>query len=163
DRWRPMAAPIGVDDGYAMNAFPQTAIWTGSEVLVWGIMEAHPEGDHNLLSDRGARYDPLTDAWRATSSANAPASVVGKKHAFWTGQSMLIWGGEGCGGRCGDGAAYDPTSDTWVPLPNDGAPSARSRQSAIWTGQELLVWGGTDGTKFLSDGARFNPNTGKWT
>lgn len=42
----------------------------------------------------------------------------------------------------GSGAAYDPGTSTWVPLPRvpaipwDGA-------SAAWTGRQLLVWGST--------------------
>jgi hypothetical protein len=40
-----------------------TAIWTGSEMIVWG-------GD---FTNTGGRYNPSTDSWTATSLTNAPA------------------------------------------------------------------------------------------
>ena len=45
----------------------QTAVWTGSEMIVWG-------GYTNGIDlDDGGRYNPSTDSWMATSATNAPA------------------------------------------------------------------------------------------
>ena len=44
-----------------------TAIWTGSEMIVWGGEPVHP------LSNTGGRYNPSTDSWTATSTTNAPS------------------------------------------------------------------------------------------
>ena len=44
-----------------------TAVWTGSEMIVWG-----GHGDFDLLGyyfNTGGRYDPGTDSWTATSTA----------------------------------------------------------------------------------------------
>lgn len=49
---------------------------------------------------------------------------------------MLLWG-------LGGGVAYDPSADTWRPLPE--APFTREFASYAWTGTELLVWGGATG------------------
>src|SRR6185436_238044 len=38
-----------------------TAVWTGSVMIVWG-------------GNGGARYDPATDTWTATSTVNAPSA-----------------------------------------------------------------------------------------
>src|SRR5205823_7360140 len=43
-----------------------TAIWTGSEMIVWG------GGTASGTLNTGARYDPSIDSWTATSTTNAP-------------------------------------------------------------------------------------------
>lgn len=61
--------------------------------------------------------------WRTVAAA--PLSGRFLPAAAWTGTEMLVWGGAGCQGACSgpgirahaDGAAYDPTTDTWRPLP----------------------------------------------
>jgi hypothetical protein len=62
----------------------------------------------------------------------------------------------------GDGAAYDPATDTWTPLPSAGAPSARTDAAAVWTGSELVVVSGLGASGPLADGAAYDPSTGRW-
>jgi galactose oxidase-like protein len=64
------------------------AVWTGSEMIVWGGF------DGNSFLNTGGRYDPSTDSWTATSTTNAP-SARGGHTAVWTGSEMIVWGGEG--------------------------------------------------------------------
>jgi N-acetylneuraminic acid mutarotase len=89
---------------------------------------------------------------------------------------MLVWGG--FGGIMGndtnrnDGAAYNPETDSWRPIPRRNAPAARFDHSAVWTGKEMLVWGGyTDSHAryggghapgFLNSGGRYDPATDTW-
>src|SRR4029079_18734721 len=47
-----------------------TAVWTGSEMIVWG------GSDENLEINTGGRYNPSTDSWTATSTTNAPEPRV---------------------------------------------------------------------------------------
>src|SRR5438876_3819498 len=50
----------------AARAF-HTAVWTGSEMIVWG-------GFNNGSNfNTGGRYNPSTDSWTATSTTGAPA------------------------------------------------------------------------------------------
>ena len=63
-----------------------TAVWTGSEMIVWGGY------DVNTISNTGGRYDPSTDSWTATSTTNAPEARYGHT-AVWTGSEMIVWGG----------------------------------------------------------------------
>jgi len=63
-----------------------TAVWSGSEMIVWG----GNDGFGNL--DIGGRYDPSTDSWTATSTTNAP-SARSQHRAVWTGTEMIVWGG----------------------------------------------------------------------
>ena len=48
--------------------YRHTAVWTGSEMIIWGGY-----GNGTGLNT-GGRYDPTTDSWTATSTANAPAA-----------------------------------------------------------------------------------------
>src|SRR5439155_20741748 len=41
-----------------------TAVWTGSEMIVWG-------GSNSNYLNTGGRYNPSTDSWTATSTTNA--------------------------------------------------------------------------------------------
>src|SRR5437762_304810 len=63
-----------------------TAVWTGSEMTVWG-------GFNNSLSlNTGGRYNPGTNSWIGTSITHAP-SARSYHTAVWTGSEMIVWGG----------------------------------------------------------------------
>jgi hypothetical protein len=62
-----------------------TAVWTGSEMLVWGGYGA------SFFND-GGRYNPAGNSWTAMTTTGAPAAR--QYHtAVWTGSEMLVWGG----------------------------------------------------------------------
>ena len=65
-----------------------TAVWTGSEMIVWGGGASGP-----TYLNTGGRYNPSTDSWTATSTTNAPGARSGHT-AVWTGSEMIVWGGE---------------------------------------------------------------------
>src|SRR5207248_4062650 len=80
---------------------------------------------------------------------------------------MLVWGGIGSNlewaQRTGNGARYQPETDTWSPISGEGAPTQWSSHSAVWTGRQMLVWGGFDrvaGT--VNTGARYDPAADTW-
>jgi len=62
--------------------------------------------------------------------------------ATWTGSRLFIWGGQNLAGALGDGALYDPKTDTWTMLPTTNAPSARVNAVAVTMNDKVLVWGG---------------------
>jgi N-acetylneuraminic acid mutarotase len=65
-----------------------TAVWTGTEMIVWGGIFCYPCTDFN----NGGRYNPGTDSWVPTGTANAP--FAREDHtAVWTGSDMIVWGG----------------------------------------------------------------------
>jgi N-acetylneuraminic acid mutarotase len=131
-----------------------TAVWTGSEVIVWG-------GTPGTLA--GGRYDPASDSWAATSTTNAPAPRT-RHAAVWTGTEMIVWGGllEGTAEATATatGGRYDPATNSWRSVSTNGAPSARSGHTAVWTGTEMIVWGGAG--QDLS-GGRYDPATDTWS
>src|SRR4029077_5200805 len=80
-----------------------TAVWTGSEMIVWGGTNFS-----NHLNT-GGRYNPGTDSWTATSTTNAP-SARARHTAVWTGSEMIVWGGSGDS----TGGKYNPITDSWT-------------------------------------------------
>jgi hypothetical protein len=156
-----------------------SGVWTGSRLLIWGGAdtgrtkvgdltlpgealtfpgeEDEESEDAKLLAD-GAAYDPARDVW--TPMAPGPLAARVGHVAVWTGREMLVWGGatlQESQVAFGDGAAYDPATDTWRSIPV--APvHAGARFTAVWTGKQMIIWGGTEG-----EGAAYDPATNRWT
>ena len=161
-----------------------TAIWTGTEMIVWGGR------DFNT----GGRYNPNTDSWTSTSTTNAPTGRYNHT-AVWTGSAMIVWGGTNgdtwfdTGGRYrpstdtwtatsravtggtyvhtavwtsremiiwagGVGGRYNPSINSWSTVSTTNAPSYRTEHTAVWTGSEMIVWGG-EGNGYLNTGGRY--------
>jgi N-acetylneuraminic acid mutarotase len=66
-----------------------TAVWTGSEMVVWG----GGDGGTGVFND-GGRYNPTGNSWTAMSTTGAPAARA-LHTAVWTGSEMIVWGGSG--------------------------------------------------------------------
>jgi hypothetical protein len=64
----------------------------------------------------------------------------GEMTVVWAESEMLVWGGDYCNFACAKGARFNPTTDEWVPMRNEGA-APRSMASGVWTGDKFLVWG----------------------
>lgn len=181
DEWRPMS-PEGAPAQRKHAAFE----WTGEELLVWGGQweEVHYDSLGRVESksyqsfNDGARYDPITNRWRAMASS--PLSARAYPWSCWTGEQLVVWGGFGEGFvPLDDGAVYDPATDTWRPITAEGAPSARARMGRTeWTGLHMIVWGGAaivpdalddDGEVGLDEftptrgGAIYDPVADVWT
>ena len=74
-----------------MPATNHTAIWTGSEMIVWGGYYQEPAATDRYVNT-GGRYNPSTDIWIATSTINAPDGRDSHA-AIWSGIEMIVWGG----------------------------------------------------------------------
>src|SRR5262245_13469839 len=102
------------------------AVWTGSEMLVWGGWTSSSEpvagSDfyYRTITDLpGERYQPGVGS-QVLSTVDAPTPTVGGV-VVWTGNEMIVWGGsyyvEGVGPYEVDtGARYDPAADHWTPM-----------------------------------------------
>ncbi len=137
------------------------AVWTGSEMIVWGGYGGE-FADRNL--NDGARYNPATDRWTAMTTTGAPCPR-NSYTLVWTGSEMIVWGGGGTvpPSYYGDGARYNPTTDTWTAMTSSGAPAGRLNHTAVWTGSEMIVWGGNPGgSPYYNSGGRYNPATDTW-
>jgi N-acetylneuraminic acid mutarotase len=148
DSWTPVSS-----GGAPTARFSHTALWTGSQMLVWG-----GSGLQGVVNT-GGRYDPAVDAWTPITTSGAPAARAGHT-AVWTGSTMIVWGGGfNTGGR------YDPIGDSWNATSLTNAPAGTSQNVAVWTGTRMIVWGGTPdgGFTFLTTGARYDPVGDAWT
>jgi N-acetylneuraminic acid mutarotase len=137
--------------------FFQTAVWSGSEMIVWG-------GDDNTnFFNTGGKYNPGTDSWTATSTLNAP---VGRQlhTAIWTGSEMIVWGGgDGMGNYLNTGGRYNPSTNSWTATSITNAPAARTQHTAVWSGSEMIVWGGDDATSNNTNtGGGYSPTGDSW-
>jgi hypothetical protein len=148
DSWLPIP-PVGAPS----PRYFHTAVWTGSEMIVWG---GYGEG---YWADGGA-YAPDV-GWRILPQA--PLSGRGAHSAVWTGSEMLVWGGQSC---CvtleNDGARYVPALDSWLPMATAEAPSVRFDHTAVWTGHAMIVWGGRGASWWLATGGIYRPDLDLW-
>jgi hypothetical protein len=158
DSWTPTAIPTTCNpeiDCAPAARQAHTAVWTGTEMIVWG---GDNFSSHGL--NTGGRYNPSTDTWTPTSLTNAPDGR--RDHtAVWTGSEMIVWGGGAGGvGTFDTGGRYDPSTGTWTATSTTNAPSARPGHTAVWTGNEMIIWSGDCG---CNTGGRYNPSTDSWT
>ena len=107
-------------------------------MIVWGGIGLDPG------LNTGARYNPSTDSWTATSTSNAPEGRA-LHTAVWTGSEMIVWGGYNI---FNTGGRYNPGSDSWIPTSTANAPSGRYCHTAVWTGSEMIVWGGATALEY---------------
>ncbi len=86
------------------SRFSQSAVWTGSELLMFGGAL-----DSTTTLDDGARLDPATGAWSALPASGRP--TLRREHsAVWTGSAMLVWGGS----TIVDGGTVDDDGGTFA-------------------------------------------------
>ena len=157
DSWQPMnvaGAPVKREHG-------GTAVWTGTEMLVFGGQTA------TALYGVGGKYNPTTDSWTSMSSSGAPEARA-YSATVWTGTEMLVGGGShswdaATGFETSTGGRYDPLADSWTPTSTVGVPQARAHPAGVWTGSELIVWGGYGDFATLNSGGRYDLATDSWT
>jgi hypothetical protein len=156
--------------------YGHSAVWTGSEMIVWGgdskpfffagtngLDGAAPEAvlpDPGPLNDGGI-YDPVANTWRPISKVNAPTPRAGHT-AIWTGSRMIVWGGSAPLPNVVGGGIYDPETDTWVRTSLVGEPSGRDSHTAVWTGSRMIVWGGFGIMDTVRSGGIFDPDANAW-
>ncbi len=104
----------------------QTAVWTGSELLVWGGFSI------NGLTDDGGIF-ALSDgvgSWR--DIAAAPITGTRTPATVWTGDELFVF--------TGAAAMYQPATDLWRQLAYPGVTPSHPL-AAAWTGSEIVVIG----------------------
>jgi N-acetylneuraminic acid mutarotase len=151
------------------------AVWTGTEMLVFGNQPNGPSSQEG-----GAlAYNPHTNRWHILATP-PPGMNLYASAAVWTGQRVVIFGGPNLGfspppspannngigsvsvSSLGVSASYDPHTNRWATVaafPLD----PRSFETATWTGREVVIWGGDDPAHLpLNNGAAYNPDTNRW-
>ena len=96
DAWESRENGVPLDARYS-----HSAVWTGSEMIVWGGLFS------GALND-GSRFNPAANRWVPLSATGAP-SARSQHTAVWTGSEMIVWGGT-YGPILNDGGLF---TDTW--------------------------------------------------
>ncbi len=149
-----------------------TALWTGSEMLVWGGSTYDSVAGNYTSLSTGGRYNAASNTWTAIAVAGAPTARYAHS-GVWTGSRMVVWGGFTFDGVAevyfDTGGRYDPVTNTWATTSLADAPSPRGSHTGVWTGSQMVIWGGyfydsgSGTTSRLNTGARYNPATDIWT
>jgi N-acetylneuraminic acid mutarotase len=98
-----------------------------------------------------------------------PLEFAARARAAYTafdGKLFIFGGADLNDNALGDGAIYDPATNTWKLISIDAnAPSPRRFASAVWTGSRILVFGGRAQTMSagFTNGAVYDPNADRWT
>ncbi len=115
--------------------------------------------DTNLIAAGYARMPGArvqTEEWQ---TLNSPTAIPGlqESSAVWTGTEMIVWGSVENGYATG-GGRYNPSNNSWVPIPTNGPPAAGFGHYAIWTGSEMILWG----VEPPSGSGVYNPQSNSW-
>ena len=131
DTWRPIST-IGAPMGRVVG----TAVWTGSEMIVWGgVNDAQARKglagfDPNRYVGTGARYNPATDTWTEMTLAGAP-SPRGATSGVWTGEGLLTFGGYN-GTHFNETWFYSPSRTLYPYVKNDTGSGVTQQITAAW-------------------------------
>lgn len=128
-----------------------SAVWTGSEMIVWGGFGG------GALAD-GGRYDLGSHTWTVLATNDLTPTARSGATAVWDGTDVVVWGGAAGFSWFSDGARFNPTTNAWLPLQTMDVPTGRTSHSAVWTGTQMIIWGGYNlGPGFLDDGGVWQP------
>jgi hypothetical protein len=126
NRWRSVpAAPIG--------ASGSIGVWTGQQVLVWGGTSTRNQGAEEYAQTQGASWDPRTGDWALIPQAPLTELDHFLATGAWTGRELVVVT------RTGEGAAYNPASESWRAIPPSGWGGWPGGLARVWTGRSLIV------------------------
>ena len=163
DTWQPTST--GVDSPSKRWSF-HTAVWTGSEMIVWG--GSNDDGYEGGLMDTGGRSTiPPRDSWTRHVDWRQLPRLRPTHTAVWTGRGDDRLGGHTIYIRADrSGGRYDPVTDSWLPM-STAIARERYDHTAVWTALEMIVWGGFDSIRTGAElptgtGGRYDPSTDAW-
>lgn len=134
-----------------------SAIWTGSQMIVWGGVNGA------TYYNTGGVYDPIANSWTATSTTSAPSGRENHT-AVWSGSKMIVWGGSAPSTFLDTGGLYDPVTNSWTATQTVSSPVARQYHTAVWSGTKMIIWGGIDyNNVLLNDGGLYDPVANSWS
>lgn len=144
-------------DGAPSPRHAHSAVWTGSQLIVWGGKDLRGE------LDDGAVFDLASRSWRPLPYPG-PSARAGHT-AVWTGTHMIV----ASGSRLEADRTVMPADLgilTLDALHSEGgawkietsAGLQRDKHLGVWTGEALLLWGGRAPTgRFTKQGFTYHP------
>ena len=114
---------------------PVAAVAAVVLLLVGVAVALRPGTDHRDQGHVEVGPNPVEGSW--APMATSPLSPREAAVSVWTGTEVIVWGGRVGNMALLDGAAYNPTMDTWRTIqPNSwGHPGAH----AVWAGDRMVV------------------------
>ncbi len=154
-------------------------VWTGEKLFVWGgVGEEAIEGagERAVVRGDGAMLDPATATWTPISADGAPCARSAAA-GIWTGSRVVVWGGlarqsgaanlycsKGTCDVAAGGALYDPVTDRWEPMSDEGAPWPRAGATVMMADGAVVVFGGTGtNARPVSSGGVYHPGSDSWS
>ncbi len=137
--------------------FAHSAVWTGSDMIVWG---GTTNGSPLSFFNDGGRFNLSSRTWSLTSTAGGPRARYSHT-AAWTGSQMVVWGGVTNTGYSGEGMRYNPGDNTWSSM-HPATGFQRAFHTVIWSGTSVVMWGGYNLNGWLNYGVQYNPTTDTW-
>lgn len=149
DIWEARSIPLDFQSTISFHIRSGSVVWTGSDFILWGgrkcIVPLSSGCFQEEITHKGLRYSPSTDDWSPLSEIDAPLGRENHK-ALWTGNRMLIWGGNNINipkDYYNTGALYDPIYDIWTPLSIPANFEGRINFTMDRVESNLiLIWGG---------------------
>ncbi len=128
-------------------------------VAVFGLLCVAAVSGRNPRPEAAAVQ--IAGEWQAVDPG--PLATRGEAAAVWTGKEVLVVGGLAVEQyrAFSDGAAFDPSTRTWRPIPPRPVPGRVIH--AVWTGDELVTFG-TDGISVdkLTTASAYSPASNQW-
>ncbi len=126
--------------GKPAAAHEGSAIWTGTELVFWGGVNANSESINT-----GARYNPTTDTWTAMSTTGAPVARSHAKAVRVGSDHIVFLGGfDELGDRAVRGGVYRISNNSWTVPTSVGRPGPRSGFAVVGGSLRVIVYGGSN-------------------
>ena len=153
---------IVINNNKPIARYLSSVVLVGSnKAVLWGgVSVSGALGDGAVITLNNGIPD--SSAYVSVNMVGAPVPRRGHT-ALSIDDKMIIWGGgKNQSQLYSDGAIYNSVDDTWSPISNVNAPSARENHASVWTGKEMLIIAGRGSTGVLSDSYAYNPETDVW-
>jgi len=135
-----------------------TAIWTGTEMIIFGGVWKNTSSFLIELND-GFKYNYLTNTWTAISMTEAPRARYNHA-AIWTGTQMFISGGITDNSSLSDSYTYNPVTNVWVSQPSFTSLQLEGKDShdSFLAGNIIMIYGGINNQ--INQTSKIFSNTG---
>ncbi|OYW78249.1 MAG: hypothetical protein B7Z37_00130 [Verrucomicrobia bacterium 12-59-8] len=165
--------------GAPQARFGHSAVWTGTEMIIWGGQTTDTTSDMATVLATGGKYNPATNTWSSIfpnmDTSGPPLGIPDARTghlAFWTGTEMLIWGGASTTQLLGastalpvslPGKRYNLASNAWSSMADTNMELfSPMSYRGVWTGSEMIIFGGNVGDSAPPRAGRYSPTVNAW-
>jgi len=136
-----------------------TAIWTGTDMIVFGGMWTDANPAIIELND-GYKYNFSTNAWTSINTTGAPRPNYNHT-AIWTGTAMFVTGGviSGAYGSSNQFSnSYNPVTNLWTGIAgfNNNTVEGKELHYSFLAGNIIIIYGGKNTQPYQGSGTYVN-------